>query len=229
MAKKEKECPACKKNIDESAKECPECKKRLEILNWEIQQDSGESIVFSEPDAEEAIRERLISGELKLINRCRHFTTALQRVTDENDHYENKEEKEWKTLKDYANSSFPLQVLYNPVQAYGKRVAMITGVTILIITAIAWDTEMLIAAGANPVIAVILSVLLLALTPTVIGLAITSYVVGRIYSLPPFGMAFRTLFAVVIGVLAGGAVGWTVGYLIGVIIGLTKKKVLVVQ
>lgn len=226
MAKKEKTCPACDKKIDDSAKECPECKKKLEILHWEVEADSGEKIVFSEPNTEDSIREQLISGKFKLINRCRQFTTVLQRVTGENDHYETKDEKEWKTLKDYANSSFSLQVLYNPVQAYGKRVAFIATATIGIITAIGWDTQMLLDAGANPIIAVILSILLLVLTPTVIGLAIGSYVVGRIYSLPPFGMAFRTFFAMVIGAIIGAAVGWTIGYLIGVIIGLTKKKVL---
>lgn len=226
MAKKEKPCPACYKKIDESATECPECKKKLEILHWELEQDSGEKMVFSEPNAEDSIREQLISGKLKLINRCRQFTTALQRVVEEKDHYETKDEKDWKALKDYANSSFSLQVLYNPVQAYGKRVALIATVTIGIITAIGWDTQMLLTVGANPVIAVILSILLLVLTPTVIGLAIGSYVVGRIYGLPPFGMAFQTFFAIVIGAIIGAAAGWTIGYLIGVIIGLTKKKVL---
>jgi uncharacterized membrane protein YccC len=213
MAKKKKTCPACMKKIDESAKECPECKKSLEILHWEVEKESGEKVVCSGPNAKDTIRDQLISGELNLINRCRQFTTVLQSIQDEKDHYEIKKEKDWKTLRDYANTSFSLQVLYNPVQAYGKRAAIITAATIGIITAIAWDTEMLLATGANPFLAVILSILLLTLTPTVIGLAIASYVVGGIYRLPPFGMAFRTFFSIIIGALVGAAVGWTIGYL----------------
>ncbi|MCK4816898.1 hypothetical protein KA005_14100 [bacterium] len=227
MAKKTKACPACGKQIDESAKECPECKKQLEILHWEIEQEFGEKVVFLEPNAEESVREQLISGKLKLNNRCRQFINTLQRVEDGKDHYETKQEMEWKTLRDYANSVFSLQVLYNPVQAYGKRVAFITWVIVGAITAIGWNTNILLAAGANPIVAVILSIVLLALLPTVVGLAIASIVVGGIYALPPLGMAIRSLIALLIGALVGGAIGWTLGYLIGVLIGTIKKKVLV--
>jgi hypothetical protein len=226
MAKKKKLCPACQKEINESAKKCPKCNKKLEILNWEIEWDSGQKLQLSGPDAENSIRDQLISGQLKLENRCRQFVTSLQSVKDEKEYYEVKQEKDWKTLRDYANDIFSLQVLYDPQRAYGKKFALITTAIIGIITAIAWDSDLLLTVGANPIMAIICSVLLIALSPTVIGLFIASAIVGRIYHLSPFGLAVRTFVALFIGVVIGLVVGWTIGYLIGVVIGKTKKKVL---
>ena len=227
MAKKKKICPACNKEIDELAIECPECEKQLEILCWEIEKESGEKVLFFGKTVEESIREHLLSGKLKLSNHCRQYIKILKRMEEGKEYYGLKKEMKWKTIRAYANSVFSLQVLYSPVKACGKRTAFITWAVIGIVAAIGWNIAALLSFGANPIVAILWSMILLLLTPTVIGLAIGSFVVSKFYSLPPFGMAFRTLFAIVIGVLIGAAVGWTVGYLIGVSIGAVKKKILV--
>lgn len=221
-----KTCPSCKKQIDENATKCPQCKKELEILFWEIEPEPGNKVLYSGEGAEATIREQLLSGKLKLSDRCRQYINMLERVENGNEHYGLKREMDWKTLRDYANAVFSLQVLYNPVSAYGKRVAQVTWVVIGSIVAIGWNMDILLAAGASPLGAFVISAILLLLTPTVIGLGIASFVVGNIYRFPPLGMAIRTFIAIIIGGLIGGIVGWTVGYLIGVLIGLTKRKML---
>lgn len=226
MTEKTKPCPACNKQIDKSSKVCPECKKILRVLYWELEQASGKKTTYPESVAEAEIRERLISGDLTLSDRCRQYTDVLLGVTDGKDDYQSRNIEDWKTLKDFAGSCFSLQVLYDPVPAYGKRVAFITAITVGIIVAIGWNTSALLAVDANPIVAVILSALLLALTPTIIGLAIASFITGAIYDIPAMGMVWRTVFAIVIGGISGAVIGWTLGYLIGCIIGLTKKKVL---
>lgn len=226
MAKKTKECPACQKQISDDAKECPECKKTLEILHWEIELGSGEKLLFFEPTAEETIREHLVDRKLNLSNRCRQFIKSLARVEAGQDHYETTKELEWKTLRDYADKVFSLQVLYNPVQAYGKLAARITWIASGIIVAIVWNTEMLLANDAGIVGAILWSIVLLLTSPTIIGVGIVSFIVSRVYDLPPFAMAFRTFIGILVGAIAGAVIGWTAGYLIGVFIGLSKGKFL---
>ncbi len=224
MAKKR--CPACERKVNEAATECPHCKKQLEVVWWEVQGGSGERLLFSGKGSIETIREQLISRQLQLSNRCRQYIEKLDRVVEGQDLYSLKKEMEWRSLRDYANKVFDLQKLYNPVEAYGKRSARITWAVVGAITAIAWNTSGLLMYGASPVVAVLLSILLLLLTPTIIGLIIGSVVISSIYNIPATGMGFRTVFAVLIGLAVGGAAGWTVGYLIGVFIGLGKKKVI---
>ena len=221
-----KTCPACNKQIPEAATECPQCKKQLETLCWEIERESNERVSFSGPGGVESLREKLISGELKLRDRCRQYTKVLERVEASEEHFGVKKEKEWKTLRDYANAEFSLQVLYAPVQACAKRGAMITGIVVGLLVAIAWNTSGLLAVGANPAAAVVLAIGMLLLFPTVIGLIIGSLVVSAIYRIPATGMGFRTLIAAILGLLVGLAVGWTVGYAIGALCGLRVKKVL---
>lgn len=221
-----KTCPSCKKEINANAKKCPECQKDLEILYWDIELESGDKALYPGEGAEPSIREQLVSGKLKLSNRCRQYINVLEGVEDGQEHYGLKKEMEWKTLRNYADGVFSLQALYNPFKAYGKRVAKITWAVIGAIVAIGWNMDILLTAGANPLIALVISVVLLLLTPTVVGLGIASFVVGSTYRFPPFSMAFRTLIAIIIAGLIGGAVGWTLGYLIGALVGFTKKKML---
>jgi hypothetical protein len=198
----------------------------LEILHWEIEQESGEKALYFGEEAEKALREQLISGKLKLSNRCRQYVNVLERIEEGKEQSGLKQEKEWKTLRDYADGMFSLQKLYNPAKADGKRVARITWMVVGGIVAIGWNMQVLLTAGAPPFIAFVWSVVLLLLIPTVIGFVFGSVVVGGIHGLRPFRVAFGTLGAVLIGALVGGIVGWTFGYLIGIIIGLTKKRVL---
>jgi len=226
MAKKTKACPACKKDIAEDATTCPLCGKQLEILHWEIEQESGEKILIIDPNAADLIREQLLSGKLKLSNRCRQYIKALMKVEEGKDEYGIKKEMEWKTLKDYANSVFSLQVLYNPAGAYGKQTAGYAVYGIGAITAIGWNASALLANGAGIIATIFWSIVLLFTNLTVIGVFIVSFIISKIYDLPPFAMAFRSYIALLIGGIVGLVGGWPIGYLIGVFIGLSKKKVL---
>jgi hypothetical protein len=219
-------CPACKKEIKETATRCPECQKQLEILCWEIEQESGQMVLYSGEGAEASIREDLISGKLRLLNRCRQHVKVLERVEQGEEQYGLKKEMEWKTLRDYTDNVSSLQGLYNPVKAYGREVAMTTWKIAGIIIAVGWNTDALLAAGSNPLVAIVISSVLLLLTPTGIGLGIGSVVIGNIYHIPPLGIVIRNFVAIILGILVGGAVGWTLGYVIGALIGLTKEKVL---
>jgi hypothetical protein len=221
-----KTCPACKKQIDEKATQCPECKKQLEILYWEIEQTTGEKVLYQDGEAKTSIRDQLLSGQMKLTDRCRQYLHALKSVEDGIDNYSVKNDLGWKTLRDYADKVFDLQVLYNPAMAYGKSTAQTTWVIVGFLVAIGWNADILIAAGANLIVAIVFSLVLLLLTPTVLGLGIASFILAGMYQLPAMGMAIRTFFAILIGALVGAAVGWTFGFAIGALIGLTKKKAL---
>ena len=94
------------------------------------------------------------------------------------------------------------------------------------LVAIGWNTEALLANDASLIPAIIWSVLLLLPAVTVIGLMIMSFIVSRIYDLPAFAMAFRTVIGILVGAVVGAIVGWTIGYLIGFIFGMSRKKVL---
>ena len=128
MATDTKTCPACKTKIDKKSDTCPSCGKQLEILYWEIEQASGEKMVLAGGEAEITIRDDLLAKKLTLSDPCRQIIKKLSRVVNGQDVYVIKEEKPLLKLKDYANSVFELQVLYNPASAYGKLVAKITGV-----------------------------------------------------------------------------------------------------
>jgi hypothetical protein len=222
----QKICPSCNTAINPTEKKCPNCKKALELTYWEIELDTGEKTLYVGDEAEANIREHLVSGKLKLVNRCRQYTTALEKVVDGNDQYINKTELEWKSLRDYTDRVFALQVLYDPIKAYGKQAAQTTWIIIGVIVAVGWNADPFLATGANLIVAIIISIVLLLLTPTVIGLIIAAYIAAAIFGLPATGIAFRSFISILIGMLAGGAVGWTIGNLIGVIIGSTKKKAL---
>jgi hypothetical protein len=82
------------------------------------------------------------------------------------------------------------------------------------------NTELLVSAGANPIVAFIIGSIILLLLPTVIGLAIGSYVVGLMYDLPGLAMAFRCLF----GGFLGAVAGLIIGYPLECFSGANKKK-----
>lgn len=221
-----KSCPSCKKEIDEKLVKCPHCQKQLEIQYWEIEQDNGEKILLTSENAESTIRNNLLTTKLRLTNRARQYTDMLKSIEDGKDQYVTKQDKGWKTLRDYADQVYSLQALYNPIMADGKKMAQNVFTIVGVITAIGWNTIPLVNAGANIVLAILISGVLLILTPTVVGMAIGSFVVGNMYGFPPFGMAVRTVVAIIVGLIVGGIVGWTLGFGIGALIGLTKKKVL---
>lgn len=225
MAEK-KTCPSCQKEIDADAKKCPECQTELEILYWEIETESGEKVLHSGEQSVRSIREELISGKLKLSNRSRQYIEILQRVEDGKRDYGLKEEMEWKILRDYADQEFQLQVLYRPVPAYGKRVAQITAVIFGVIVAIGWTMDILLAAGINPLIALVISIALLGFTPTVVGLGIIAFGVGVAYDITFFSLIVRPPLALIAGLIVAIVVGLPIGFMIGVLIGLTRKKVL---
>lgn len=220
----EKICPSCRKAIDQKVKKCPNCQKQLEILYWEVEQHTGEKVLYSGEKAEVTIRENLIAGTLQLTYPCRQYVTLLKGVANGEDQYESLPDMGWKTLRDYADEVYALQVLYSPVMADGKRVAQQVWVLAGFVVAIAWNASPLLAIGVNPFVAILISIGLLILTPTIVGIAVGSVVVGGIYGFPPFGMAVRTGVAILVGAVVGGLISWTLGFAIGAIIGLTKKK-----
>ncbi len=126
MSDKQKLCPACKEQIDEKSKDCPKCQKKLEILYWEIEDQSGNKTVFSESEAESEIKKRLLNREFQITNRCRQFAKELKEVKEGVDEYGLKNEGAYLSIEDYANQVFSLQVLYNPAPAYGKLFARTT-------------------------------------------------------------------------------------------------------
>ncbi len=75
------------------------------------------------------------------------------------------------------------------------------------------NAELLVGAGANPIVAFIIGCVILLLLPTVIGLVIGSFLVGWIYDLPGLAMAFRCLFGGLLGAVAGLIIGFPLGHL----------------
>ena len=219
-------CPSCNAKINVTAQKCPNCKKILVITNWEIELDNGEKSLYFGEKAIVNIREHLVSGKIRLANRCRQYTSVLEKVIDGNDQYTTKAESEWKSLLDYADNVFTLQVLYDPVKAYGKQAAKTTWGIVGVIVAIAWYANLFLSVGANPLAAIVVSIILLLLTPTVIGLGIAAAIAAAMFNLSGVAIVIRSLISILIGVLAGGITGWTIGYLIGITIGSTKKKVI---
>jgi RNA polymerase subunit RPABC4/transcription elongation factor Spt4 len=215
-------CPACHKIIKKSMNVCPECNTQLKVIFWEIENDFGKKILF---DSEDLIKKQLISGTLKLNNRSRKIEKILYKIEKGKKEYKILKEMKWKTLKDYANSVFSLQVLYNPIKAYEKRLGIIILLILAFITAICWNANILLSAGANLIVAILLSILLILLSPTIIGLCIASIIIGNFYNFPPLGLFIRTSIAIGIGAIVGGLFGFPIGYLIGYFIGKSKKVI----
>lgn len=227
MPKQTKTCPACQQEIDSSAADCPLCNRKLEILHWEIEPESGENFIFAGPEATNSIREKLLSNQLKIADRCRQYVQVLLKIEGDQPEYGIKNEMEWKTIRDYANPVFDLQMLYNPVGAYSKLTAKMVGYGLGALTALGYLISVLMENDAGIIASIFWSIVLLFTNLTVIGVFIISYIISRIYDLEPFAMAFQSYFSLLVGGIVGLIGGWTLGYLIGVFIGLSKKKVLV--
>lgn len=224
MAKKEK-CPSCGNAVNSGQVECPNCLADLIITRWEIEIIPKQILSFEGSTAIEEIKKKLLSGEIMLSDRSRRTTRVLERVTDNKEHYRITKEEPWKDLKQYADKVFEIQQLYDPASAIGKSYAMGFCLTVGILFTIGANTELLVQAGANIIIAIIIGAVALLVSPTLIGLAIVSVVAGMIYGLPLAALGLRCLLAMLVGLVLGFGVGWPVGYLIGSIVGGGKKVV----
>ncbi len=82
MAEKKKTCPSCTNEIPSSATVCPQCKAELEVVVWEVEKVPGKNVSFRGHGAIEAVREALLSGEIKLSNPARQRIEVLERVEE---------------------------------------------------------------------------------------------------------------------------------------------------
>jgi hypothetical protein len=222
MMADDKTCPSCNKEIKASTTVCPQCREQLEIVVWEIELASGDCLHHSQV---EAIREDLLSGKFQLSDRCRQYKDVLVQINDGQKQYDKIDETKWHTVKDFADREFLLLSLYDPRKAYGQRAQEITGVLVGSLVAVYWIASGLMAAGANPVLAIVLSVILLLSTFTVIGLFVAGHLIGNAYGIPLLGLV---IVAFIVGIVAGIATGFTVGRWIGLQIGSRKPKLIAV-
>jgi hypothetical protein len=213
---KNKTCPACAQETKDSETKCPRCGEQLEILIWEIELGSGECVRHSNV---EKIREGLLSGKYQLSDKCRQYKDVLSQISEGQRQYDRIDETKWHTIRIFAENEFSLLVLYDPRKAYGQRVTGITGGLVGGLVAIGWVASGLVAAGANPLLAIVLSVILLLSTFTVIGLFIAGNLIGNAYAVPWLGLV---IVAFIVGIVAGIATGFTIGRWIGFQIGSRK-------
>lgn len=222
------QCPACAAKLWGDGSECTACGREIEVLCWEITSGAG-NFSFRGKQGLSELRERLVDGTIALGDRCRQLVERLVEVVDGTDRFEAKEDRDWKPLREYAQKEFALRALYDPVGAYGTRSAYITWAVAGIAVATAWNADGMLAAGAHPVAAVLLGLVMVVLFPTVIGVVIGALVIGAIYGIPGMGVGWRALVAVGLGAAVGGAIGWTIGYGIGALVGLRKSRAIVLD
>ena len=192
-------------------------------ISWEIEKESGEIVLFSGTNAEESIRKQLLARDLKLSDRCRQHIKILSEGSMEVIRIE---VKEWKTIRDYADDVFSLQVLYSPINAYMERYILIPiGAAILIgiIVGIVYNTYMLVDVGVGLGEALVWSIILLFLGVTIAGGFITIAVFNYFHPYISLGNIYlaavsRALIVLVIVLI--------LGYIIIFFTGLTKKKLL---
>jgi hypothetical protein len=212
-------CPFCKKEIDATKSKCPSCKKELEVLFWEIETESGNTETYKGEGAEKVIRKKLLSGELKLSDRCRQYVNRIVNIEAGEAIYELKKDKGWKSVKESANKVLTLQELYNPTMAHGKEAAKIAWAIVGLISAVAYLTYYYTGAGHSGFIALLFGIGTIIISATGVGLLILAFIGGM-------NMLIQILIAMIAGVAIGAVVGWTFGLIIGAIVGSRKEKLL---
>lgn len=226
MAEKKKTCPLCHKEIPGSSTVCPQCKAELEVLVWDVETSAGRNLSFHGSGAVAAIRDALISGEIKLSHPACQRIEVLAGMQNDQHHFVIKKKRETKPLKHYASKEFALQVLFAPVKAYGKRCAKITWVVVGVSTALVWNAYGLVLLGSHPLTAALVGALMLVSLPTII-LAVPVFLIAqKAYNVPVMALTMRTFFSFLYGAIVGAAVGWTLGYLVGVVLGARKRPLL---
>jgi len=209
-----KTCPLCKKQIAAKSTKCPECKKELPE-HWEVKKLLGTtSFYFGNEIKFDNIRTQLISGTLKLSDKYRIYNNSLV------------DKKEWRTMREYTDGIDELKILYAPVQVCSRLGGLIGAMLVGPLIAIGWVTAFLLTFEVNIIIACILSILLIILTPTVIGFFLGAVVVGAIYSIPISEIGFSILAAALAGFLAAFIIGYPIGALFGALTGIMKKKII---
>jgi hypothetical protein len=226
MAKR-RTCPACHKEIPGSGAVCPLCNAELEVLIWEVEMSAGPALAFRGVGAVRAIKEKLLSGEIRLSDSTSQRVEALASVGRDQGSFVVKRNRPTKSLRHYASRHFELQVLFAPAKAYAKRCAWITWIVVGVCTAVAWNAYGLVLLGSHPVTATFVGALMLVSLPTVF-LAVPVFVVAqRAYDVAVMALTLRTFFSYVYGAMVGAVVGWTIGYMIGLVYGATKKPTLI--
>jgi len=119
---------------------------------WEIEMDSGEKILIDDAyKFENFVREKLISGELKLSNRFRNFHKAKRQQ-------ESPKEADWKIIRNHTDKIFDLEILYNPIKArvkeYGMQAAMLTWKIAGAIIAVWWNAIPFFNLDVSPILAI---------------------------------------------------------------------------
>ena len=226
MAEKHKRCPSCSGRMPASATVCPRCKTELQVTVWEIQQTASQATCFRGREAVSRIKSGLISGTLKLSDMCRQRIEVLDRIENGEPRYSVKKEKRWDSLSAYARREFELHVLFAPARAYARLGSHVGFPLVAIPTAVYWSVTGLMYAGASPLNAVLLGILMLLSVPTVILAVPVFLIVSRIYDVPAFALTF---FSYVYGVVGGGVVGFTIGAAVGALLAVRKKPVVTVE